>query len=224
MATLPNGFVYLDDPRIILTMSYATENNFLGRIVKDYLAPVCILTKEAAAALMKVQDALEKYHPNYHLKIFDAYRPTTAVSDFKVWANDAYDQKMKALYYPDIDKPSLFEQGYIAEKSGHSRGSTVDLTITVLKDEMSRENLSLGPLSEQKQIIDVELPMGTPFDFFGDSSHTANKDISDEAKRNRQLLKDLMESAGFENYKLEWWHYTLKNEPFPDTYFSFPIK
>lgn len=224
MSTLPDGFVYLNDPRIILAMSYATENNFLGRVVTDYLAPVCIVTKEAATALIKVQDALHKHHPNYHLKIFDTYRPTTAVLDFKKWAEDANDQKMKASYYPDLDKQNLFKSGYISERSAHSRGSTVDLTITVVTNRPDLTTASSGQSSPQTPLLHEELPMGTPFDFFGDHSHTANESISDEAKKNRQLLKELMESQGFENYKLEWWHYTLKNEPFSETYFNFPVK
>lgn len=205
---LPQGFVYLNDPRIILQISYATPDNFMGRIIQDYFSPRCILTEKAATALVQVQNALEKLNTQYRLKIFDAYRPTTAVADFKHWAQDLNDQKMKAHYYPDLSKAELFELGYIAEQSSHSRGSTVDLTITML-------NASGGEL---------ELDMGTPFDFFGELSHTANDQIASKSKQNRALLVDLMESQGFENYPLEWWHYTLKSEPFPDTYFSFPVR
>lgn len=217
---LPKGFTYLKDPRIILAMAYATENNFVGRVIQDYYANVCIMTEAAATALIKAQDALQGHNPNYRLKIFDSYRPTTAALDFKHWSLDAEDQKMKDLYYPDITKLNLFEKGYIAEKSAHSRGSTVDLTITELKNY---PNINSIPNATTK-FFDEELDMGTSFDFFGERSHTANPHISDAAKSNRALLIELMESVGFENYHLEWWHFTLKNEPFPDTYFNFLVK
>lgn len=219
---LPQGFTYLNDPRILLAMAYATKNNFVGRVIQDYYANVCIMTEAAANALIKAQDALQQHNPNYRLKIFDTYRPTTAVLDFKHWSLDAEDQKMKDLYYPDITKLNLFEKGYIAEKSAHSRGSTVDLTITELKNYS--KTITNTDSNSTTYTFDEELDMGTAFDFFGERSHTANPNISDAAKSNRALLKEVMESVGFENYHLEWWHFTLKNEPFPDTYFSFPVK
>jgi zinc D-Ala-D-Ala dipeptidase len=208
---LPKGFVYLKDPRMLYIMSYASPANFVGQVVDGYHEKICIISEPAAVALIAVQDALDKLQKDYRLKIFDTYRPTSAVDHFSRWAADANDQKMKAEYYPDLNKADLFELKYIAEKSSHSRGSTVDLTITVEKDPKSK-----AP--------DQELDMGTAFDFFDDRSHTANPTISAVAKANRALLKDLMEAQGFENYKLEWWHYTLKNEPFPDTYFNFDVK
>lgn len=201
-AKLPNGFVYLQDPRMVFSMDYATPHNFMGRIVKDYHSKVCILTEAAASALIKVQDILSQRYPNHGLKIFDAYRPVNAVNDFKDWSKDFTDIKMKQEFYPSITKLQLFEIGYIAEHSSHSRGSTVDLTI--IKDGQ-------------------ELDMGTRFDFFGELSHTENPSISTQAQANRSMLKNLMHSQGFINLHLEWWHYTLENEPFPDTYFNFPV-
>lgn len=208
---LPQGFVYLSDTRILLEMAYATSQNFVGRKIQDYLKPVCIMTQEAHDALIQVQNALDTYaeeDTQYRLKIFDAYRPVNAVNDFKQWSLDESDIKMKDCYYPDFNKRDLFTLGYIAEKSGHSRGSTVDLTI-----------VKLQPNSDH-----LELDMGTAFDFFGELSHTLNPNISETAKKNRLLLKTLMEEHGFENYHKEWWHFTLKNEPFKDQYFNFPIK
>lgn len=200
---LPEDFVYLEDPRILLSMDYCGSHNFVGRPVRDYHKKVCILTRLAHESLLKVQDALEKFNPKFRLKIFDAYRPTTAVQHFKEWAKDHDDLTMKMLYYPHFTKKELFELGYIADRSSHSRGSTVDLTIVC---------------------DDIELNMGTHFDYFGELSHTDNLSIVGEARKNRELLKNLMQDAGFVNLPLEWWHYTLKDEPHPGTYFSFPIK
>lgn len=205
---IAEGFVYLDDQRIIKSMRYASNDNFLGRPVAGYHAPVCIMTKAAAQALIQVQNDLDQLSNGYRLKIFDAYRPTEAVDDFITWSQIASDQKAKAIYYPDISKETLFDLGYISKRSGHSRGSTVDLTIT-----------RMDPTTGQE----LELEMGTLFDYFGERSHTASIHILEHAKKNRAFLKDAMEKQGFENYPLEWWHFTLKDEPFPDTYFNFPI-
>lgn len=207
---LPEGFTYLKDPRIILSINYAGDDNFLGRPVASYLAKVCILTIPARDALIRVQDALDAYNQGYRLRIFDAYRSTTAVADFQAWARDPHDQKMKAQCYPDLEKPALFEQGYIANRSDHSKGSTVDLTITVP-----------NPMDPK---VPIDLDMGTPIDFFSEKSHTYSDHISPLAQKNRKLLVDVMEAQGFINYEKEWWHYTLKDQPFPDTYFDFPIK
>ncbi len=207
---LPKGFSYLHDPRIILSINYAGNDNFLGRPVASYFAKVCILTTKAKDALIKVQDALDAYQQGYRLRIFDAYRPTTAVADFQAWAKDPHDKKMKALCYPDFDKLALFEQGYISRQSAHSRGSTVDLTITLPNPRDPK--------------VPIDLDMGTAIDFFSEKSHTFSDAISKLAKKNRELLVDVMAAQGFLNYEKEWWHYTLKNEPFPDTYFDFPIQ
>ncbi len=205
---LPNGFCTIDDKRIIKQMDYTTSHNFIGRPVAGYLAPVCILTHAAADTLLKVQEELDSLKKGYRLKIFDAYRPTSAVADFIHWSKDPVDQKMKSIFYPALEKGELFDLGYIAKKSTHSRGSTVDLTITVAS------NPNAPP---------IDLEMGTIFDFFDESTHTAFSNISPIAKKNRAFLKDIMERHGFINYPLEWWHFTLENEPFPDTYFDFLV-
>ncbi len=205
---LPAGFIYLEDPRIILSMNYVGAKNFMGRPVNGYHTSVCILTTEAANALIALQDKLDQKHRGLCLKIFDAYRPIQAVSDFKKWALDPHDQIMKAEYYPTLAKPELFKQGYIAEKSSHSRGSTVDLTLVERQSEHQHQ----------------ELDMGTIFDYFHEHSHTENPTIPERAKANRTLLKNLMHEFGFENYPFEWWHFTLRNEPFADTYFDFPVR
>jgi D-alanyl-D-alanine dipeptidase len=204
-STVPEGFVYVDKviPDIIVEMRYASQNNFTGRVVDGYEAPKCILTKQAADALKNVQEELTRY--SMSLKIYDAYRPQRAVDDFVKWWKDASDIRTKNEYYPDIPRELLFKEGYISIKSTHTRGSTVDLTIVMLP---------------QKQ----ELSMGSNFDLFGEQSNTEFKNIKPFQKVNRLLLKSIMEKHGFVNYKLEWWHYTLKNEPFPDTYFNFPVR
>ena len=201
----PDGFVYLDKviPGIVLEMRYASGNNFTGRAVDGYEAPKCILTKQAAEALKNVQEELNRY--SMSLKIFDAYRPQRAVDDFVRWFKDLSDIRMKSKYYPDIPKEQLFRMGYISLKSAHSRGSAVDLTVVMLP---------------RKQ----ELSMGGGFDLFGELSNTECKNIKPFQKVNRLLLKSVMEKHGFVNYKMEWWHYTFKGEPFPDTYFNFPVR
>ena len=207
---LANGFTYVEDERFILSLDYASHHNFVGRVIKGYEGArkkkVCILTEPAAAALIAVQNELQALHPDYRLKIFDAYRPDHAVKDFVHWSKEA-DESMKTYFYPKLKKSELFHLGYLAERSSHSRGSTVDLTISKVND--SNEY--------------IDLDMGTIFDFFDETAHTLNPHISDTAKKNRMLLKNLMEKHGFVNYALEWWHFTLKDEPFPDTYYDFPV-
>lgn len=190
-------------PSVQLDIRYYTTNNFVGTRIDGYKAPKCFLTKEAAIALRKVQEELARNRRS--LKIFDCYRPQRAVDHFVRWAKDLSDQKMKAEYYPFTDKANLFRDGYIAAKSGHSRGSTVDLAIIELDDGQ-------------------ELDMGTKFDFFDPLSHTASSRVSESQRENRLVLKSVMERNGFKNLKEEWWHYTLRNEPFPDTYFDFKVK
>lgn len=202
---LPDGFAYVTDviPTAILEVRYFSEDNFVGAVVDGYHAPKAILTQEAAEALKKAADIL--YEQGYYIKIFDAYRPQRAVDHFIRWAKDLDDTKMKGKYYPDLDKSVLFELGYIAEKSGHSRGSTVDLTLV---------DIATGE----------ELDMGSGFDFFGEISNHGTDLITEEQERNRNILRDAMVAAGFEVYPEEWWHYKLKYEPYPDTYFDFPVK
>lgn len=202
---LPDGFVYVTDviPTAQLEIRYFSEDNFVGAVIDGYEAPKAILTVEAAEALKKAADILEEQ--GYCIKIFDAYRPQRAVDHFVRWSKDLDDTKMKEKYYPDLDKSVLFELGYIAEKSGHSRGSTVDLTLV---------EISSGK----------ELDMGSGFDFFGDISNHGTHLITPEQEKNRNILRDAMVEAGFKVYPEEWWHYTLENEPYPDTYFDFPVK
>ncbi len=201
----PSTFVDLkkEIPSLVLDIRYHGSHNFLGKPVHGYVKPKAIATKEAAAALKKVQ--LELQSEGLGLKIFDAYRPQQAVNHFKSWALVLDDTLAKKEFYPTVNKRDLFKLGYIAEKSGHSRGSTIDLNIIHLKTKQ-------------------ELDMGTPFDFFGEKSHHQYQQLSNIQKENRAKLKSIMEKHGFKSYAEEWWHYTLQNEPFKDQYFDFPVK
>jgi len=225
----PKGFVDIKDviPSVVLDIRYFTNHNFVGKKVDGYNAPKCILTKEAAEALLNVQKELEKFHLS--LKIYDCYRPKRAVAHFVRWAKDIEDTKTQEEFYPTIDKKNLFKDGYIAEYSSHSRGSTVDLTIVpvpVPKQEEYKEDMKLYAcfLPAENRFKDNSIDMGTGFDCFHELSHTANPKIGFQQRANRLLLKTLMEKNGFKNLSLEWWHFTLINEPFPDTYFDFPIE
>ena len=204
-AGLPEGFVHVTDavPGAVLEIRYYSDNNFVGKRVDGYLAPTAILTSQAAEALAGVQADLKFF--GLGVKIFDGFRPQRAVDHFVRWGADLKDTRMKAQYYPDVDKKNLFRDGYIAEKSGHSRGSTVDLTII---------NLSDGK----------ELDMGGPFDFFGPPSWPGNLGIPAQARANRALLRAVMDRHGFRGITSEWWHFTLIDEPYPDTYFDFPVE
>ncbi|MDA3947442.1 MAG: M15 family metallopeptidase [Helicobacteraceae bacterium] len=184
-------------PSIEFEMRYATEDNFIGRSIDGYHAPLCYLSNEAAAALVKVQQSFQQ--EGLALLVFDCYRPQRAVDHFVRWAKALDETKMKSSYYPNVDKKDLFREGYIAAKSGHSRGSTLDLTIK-------------------------GLDMGTPFDFFDPRSHTDSDAVTKEQYKNRMDLKKVMEENGFTNYAEEWWHYTLKDEPFKERYFDFDIR
>ncbi len=188
---------------VLLDIRYYSTYNFIGSRIDGYEEPTALLTREAAAALKKASD--EAVSKGFRLKIFDAYRPQQAVDHFVRWAADIDDTKMKELFYPDLNKDQLFPMGFIAEHSGHSRGSTVDLTLF---------DISRG----------MELDMGGPFDFFGDISHSDYTDLTPEQLSNRALLRSVMTGSGFLPLKEEWWHYTLENEPFPDTYFNFPVR
>ena len=198
-------FVLLTDyiPEVILEMRYFTTYNFVGDRITGYEEPIAFLTKEAAKALKDVSDELLK--KGYRLKIYDAYRPKAAVDHFIKWADDLKDERMKEYFYPTFDKSLIFECKYLAKKSSHTRGSTVDLT-----------------LFDMKTGKDVD--MGGTFDFFGDISHPDYKNITKEQYNNRLILKEAMISHGFKQSIREWWHFTLIDEPFPDTYFTFPIK
>ncbi len=201
----PSGFVNVTDiiPDAILEIRYFSTFNFVGTRIDGYLEPTALLTKEAAAALKAVSDELKA--KGYRLKIFDAYRPQKAVDHFVRWANDLNDTLMKSYFYPDLDKSEIFPKEYLARKSGHSRGSTVDLT--------------LFDMNTQK-----EVDMGGTFDFLGRISHANNKkDITPEQYQNRMMLREAMLRHGFRGAGNEWWHFTLNNEPYPHTYFNFPV-
>ena len=174
----------------------------MGDRIDGYEEPLAMLTQEAADSLKAVSDDLRE--KGYRLKIYDAYRPQMAVDNFMEWALDADDTKMKEYFYPELEKDVLFPQGYIAEYSGHSRGSTVDLTLFDMKTEK-------------------ELDMGGTFDYFGELSHPDYKDITEEQYANRMILRDAMMEHGFKPLEEEWWHFTLKDEPYPDTYFTFHV-
>jgi len=206
--TLPEGFVDVKEviPAIQMELRYATDENFIGRPIDGYLGERCILTREAADALKQVQGELTRF--GLGLKIYDAYRPQQAVDHFVRWAKDLKDTTMKKQYYPNVKKGDLFKKGYIAERSGHSRGSTVDVTIVSLTPPMRG----------------TELDMGTPFDFFGPESWPDNPSLSPEQRAHRLLLRLVMTRHGFKPYAQEWWHFTLENEPYPDTYFNFPVQ
>ncbi|WBX71981.1 M15 family metallopeptidase [Tenacibaculum retecalamus] len=202
---LPNGFSYLQEviPTVKKELRYCSDNNFIGTSINGYEKNVLIITTQAAKALKKVQAELLK--KELSLKVFDAYRPQRAVNHFVKWARVINDTLMKHQYYPSVNKRHLFKKGYISSRSGHSRGSTVDLTIINLKTKK-------------------ELDMGSPFDFFGVSSHVAYPKLTNHQKKNRQLLQTIMNKNNFRSYSKEWWHFTLRHEPFPKTYFSFPVK
>ena len=204
---LPQGFVYVDTviPNLIIDLRYYTDHNFVGERVDGYLKPRCIVTREAANALLQVQEELKPF--GLGLKVLDAYRPQQAVDHFVRWASNLEDTRTKAEFYPDIPKNTLFRDGYIAARSSHSRGSTVDLTIVSLRPDGGKE-----------------IDMGTGFDFFGPSSWPHFLDLIPSQRAHRMLLHILMKRNGFEPYREEWWHFTLKNEPFPETYFNFPVQ
>ncbi|MFA7094998.1 MAG: M15 family metallopeptidase [Gammaproteobacteria bacterium] len=202
---LPEGFVYLSDvaPRVLIDARYAGSDNFVGRPVDGYRANTVILTRPAAEALAAVSEELAAF--GLGLKVFDGYRPQRAVNHFVRWAADPADHSTKPRHYPNVDKAHLFRDGYIAERSGHSRGSTVDVTLVDLKDG-------------------TELPMGTPFDYFGPESWPSYANLPAEQRAFRALLQQVMVRHGFRPLKEEWWHFTLENEPYPDTYFDFPVE
>ena len=199
-----SGFVLLSDlvPGVVLEIRYFSTYNFIGDRIDGYEEPYAILTKEAARALKAVSN--QAAVRGYRLKIFDAYRPANAVRHFVLWGIEDLDQRMKPFFYPELEKEELFSQGYIAKQSSHSRGSTVDLTLL---------DMTSGK----------EIDMGSPFDYFGGISHPDSREVTDEQYENRMLLQSLMTQNGFIPYDCEWWHFTLANEPYPDTYFEFPI-
>ncbi len=204
-AQLPEGFVYAKDaiPSLEVELRYCTHNNFMGKPVKGYNNNCLILTEETVEALKKIQGILKIQ--GFGLKVFDGYRPQRAVDNFVEWANDLNDTINKHRFYPDVKKTNLFKEDYIAYRSGHTKGSTVDVTLIDLTTKK-------------------ELDMGSNFDFFGTASWVSYSDISETQKKNRNLLQSIMLNNGFKNYPKEWWHFTLRDEPYPNTYFDFPIE
>lgn len=190
-------------PNIRTEIRYASEHNFIGTKIDGYEAPKCYLTRDTAQALRNVQESLRPF--GLALKVFDCYRPQRAVDHFVRWARDLNDTRMKAVYYPNVSKNRLFEGGYIAARSGHSRGSTVDLTLVSAQDGTA-------------------LDMGTPFDRFGPESWPNSLRVNASQRAHRMLLRQVMTRHGFRPLAEEWWHFTLENEPFPDRYFDFPIR
>ncbi len=201
----PSGFVVLGEfiPDIIQEIRYYSTYNFVGDRIDGYEMPCALMTREAAEALKKVSDDVMKM--GYRLKIYDAYRPQMAVDNFVRWAENIGDTRMKKYFYPKIDKSRIIPEGYVAVKSGHSRGSTVDLTLFDMK-------------------TGKELDMGGTFDYFGELSHPDYKKITKQQYKNRMILRNVMIKHGFKPLEEEWWHFTLKDEPYPDTYFTFPVK
>lgn len=199
-----SDFVLLSDavPDAILEIRYYSTYNFVGKRIAGYEEPIALITKEAATKLKEVSNEL--IEKGYRLKIYDAYRPQMAVNNFVEWAKDVNDIKMKKYFYPDLDKSVLFPQMYIMEYSGHTRGSTVDLTLFDMNTEK-------------------EVDMGGTFDYFGEESHPDYKGITDEQYNNRMILREAMLAHGFKPLETEWWHFTLEDEPYKDTYFTFPI-
>lgn len=200
-----SGFVNVTDvvPDAILEIRYYSTYNFVGERIDGYLQPVALMTRQSADSLKAVSDELKAQ--GYHIKIWDAYRPQRAVDHFIRWAENVQDTAMKQIFYPMVDKSLLFEQGYIYARSSHSRGSTVDLTLV---------DAATGK----------ELDMGSPFDWFGIESHPDYVCPLPIQMENRLLLRNAMLRHGFAPLDSEWWHFTLANEPYPDTYFDFPVR
>lgn len=188
---------------LVVEMRYHGEENFVGRPIAGYEAPVCLLSTPTVAALARVQEQLQGF--GLGLKVFDCYRPARAVADFAAWARDPADQKRRADYYPNVDKSRLFELGYIAERSGHSRGSTLDVTLVDARTV-------------------AELDMGGRYDLFDTLSWPSEQAVSTGARANRMLLQRVMLENGFRPLKEEWWHFTLNAEPHPETYFDFVVR
>ena len=198
------GFVLLGEyiPAIVQEIRYYSTYNFVGDRINGYEEPCAIVTQETARALLGVSNEL--HVQGYRLKVFDAYRPACAVRHFVMWGVDDLDLRMKPFFYPELEKAELFTQGYVASHSSHSRGSTVDLTLL---------NMETGK----------EVDMGSPFDMFSEVSHPDYTGITQEQYENRMFLRNVMLRHGFEPLSCEWWHFTLKNEPYPNTYFEFPV-
>ena len=202
---LPEGFVYIDEliEDSIIDAKYFGTDNFMGRPANGYEQNLVVMSKEAAEGCVKAAEILRQQ--GYVMKFFDAYRPQRAVDDFCQWGEVVEDQRRKPIHYPNVEKAAMFDEGYIARRSGHTRGSAVDLTLVDMKTHQ-------------------ELDMGSIFDFMDPRSWPTNTDITAEQLRNRMILRNAMLQCGFEPYECEWWHFKVKNEPYPNTYFDFVIR
>ena len=227
-AELPDGFVYLSgvDPSIIQDIRYYSVHNFVGRRIDGYDAPQCILTKQAALALAKVQAALDK--ENLSLIVWDCYRPARAVADFARWSKNPSESGMKAEFFPNTNKGSLFALGYIAARSAHSRGSAVDLGLAP-KDASPPAFDPAAPLvscaaPKKERFQDGALDMGTGFDCLDPGANLSNSKLTKEEQENRMRLEKAMMAGGFKPYEKEWWHFELMNEPFRGKAFDFPVE
>ena len=200
----PGGFVLLADvvPHIVQEIRYYSTYNFIGERIDGYEEPCALCTQEAARALRTVSN--EMFVRGYRLKVFDAYRPVSAVKQFILWGIEDQDVRMKPYFYPTLEKQGLFARGYIAKQSSHSRGSAIDLTLLDMR-------------------TGKELDMGSPFDLFSEASHPDYRGVTEEQYENRMILRSAMLRNGFLPIDCEWWHFVLRDEPYPDTYFAFPV-
>lgn len=228
-STLPKAFVRLRDvdSTIVQEMRYFSYHNFIGRPIQGYLASECILTRAAAENLKKIQNELRQ--SNLSLKVYDCYRPQRAVDDFLAWGKVPTQDAMRKEFYPNLQKMELFAQDYVDNRSGHSRGSTVDLTIIMTPPEQQAAYRQGQPLVAcyapyRERFQDNSLDMGTGYDCMDLAAHSDNMRINPVAYYNRTFLYAIMKKYGFKNYYKEWWHFTLDNEPFPEHYFNFPVQ
>ena len=224
---VPDAFINVQSiaPDIQLEMRYVTDDNFVGAPVDGYLDPICYLARPAAAALAKVQETVTR--DGYGLVMFDCYRPQRAVNHFVRWS-EGKGAATKQQYFPDLDQSQLFELGYIAKRSGHSRGATVDVGLLKLSsnhsgDDFGRERPAKCQHRFERSKAEGHVDFGSDYDCFDAMSHTASQEVSQHAITNRRYLVEVMARFGFENYDKEWWHFTYRPEPFPETYFDFPI-
>jgi len=229
VAERPDAFVSLSelDATILLDMRYFGAHNFMGTRVLGYNAEKCLLTRPAALALKGVQDDLRPF--GLGLKAYDCYRPQRAVDTFVAWAKDFADTKMKAEFYPRVPKDRIFREGNLLERSGHSRGSTIDLTVVPLPGPPQETYKDGDPLRDcglpaSERFRDNSLDFGTGYDCFDALANVDNSSVGLEQKIKRLMLRALMEKHGFKPYPPEWWHFTLRDEPYPDTFFDFEIE
>ena len=225
----PGAFVSLADvdASIVIEMRYLTAHNFIGRRIPGYRENVCLLTRQAAAALARVQQTVSER--GYTLKVYDCYRPQRSVDAFVAWAKDLSATRMKREFYPRVPKTRLFKDGYIASQSGHSRGSTVDLTLVKLpprRQERYRRGDRLRDCAApvRRRFRDNTIDMGTGYDCFDPLSHPFAERFRGKVRRNRLALRRPMIAAGFKGLATEWWHFTLREEPYPETFFDFPVE